>query len=708
MKKPASRPVRNRRPPAATTPAGNTPGRVGQLVAKANRWRDQYNPMRGLEMSRAVALLEAGERGEWADLQWTWRAIEKRNAVCRSLIVRRSAALLKLDWDVKVPEILPAGVTEAMAKAQQTTLRTWYDRVDNLRDALRHLALAEFRGYSHLQVQVDSAAGGEERAAGWEAAAASKEAIYLEPLDQWHWVRDGSRGRWGWNPEAQPVSWSGIPVDRIADPEAWGLIIREVRMPIDEIALLVHIRRAMSQKDWDAFVEIYGVPSGVVVMPNGIPDGKVEDYEAAAKAIAEGGSGALPFGSDYKPNDSPRGVNPFKEHLEYQDSEIVQAGTGGKLTMLTESGSGTLAGGAHQDTFDDIAEAEAAEISEVMQRQFDRRVLALKHPGQPVCAYWELAAVQTDDTDKLVDRIVKLAGIGLRTSEDEASERTGLNLVREEPAVEPGSGSGPGDPPRDPEPMRNREDGRSRFLAASRRQVATAAAADLAPILRRLAAIEGISDPDIRRARMEALLAEWDGLSADIVADPEAAQALARVQGAAAAMGLGGERPGAIRNGRNYERDPIGRFSGDGALAPARISAAEADQQLTQGFTEKGPAGQEVRFGARLKRKLDAASDGTQRKEYLPWARETVRSGRAVPVVEKGEARTVYAKVFRDAGTDRGMLVIVDTADGEAFNIYRKDAGSIRKRYGVGNRQTGGQPPEPVLQAIATAGGLPD
>lgn len=535
-----ARPISNR----DTTAAPMTAGRVGQLIARANRWRDGYNPLRALTLTRVVSLLEAGERGEMADLQWTYRFIEKRGAVCRSLIVRRASALLKLDWDVKVPEELPPGGTPEMAERQRKTLRTWYDRIDNLREALRFLALAEFRGYSHLQIQSDIGSG--EREAGFEAARGSSR-LRLQPLHQWHWVRDGSCGQWGWNPEATPAGWASIPPEYQADPEAWGLIIREVAMPLSEIALVAHVRKALSQKDWDAFVEIYGIPGGVVIMPSGIPEGKESEYEDTAVKIAEGGSGALPNGASYEPNDSPRGENPFRDHIEYQDSELVLAGTGGKLTMLTESGSGTLAGTAHQSAFDDVAEGEAEEISEILQRQFDRRVLALEHPGEPQCAYWELAAAQNEDTDKLVDRVVKLAGVGLRASAEEISERTGLDLEQAagSAALSPAVGAGQNPAARqDPE-----EDGpagpianRTSLEAAGVRQLAAAVQADLAPLVRRLDAIESISDPSIRRARLEALLSEWDSLQDDILADPEAAQAIARVQGAAMANGLMGRQ----------------------------------------------------------------------------------------------------------------------------------------------------------------------
>ena len=42
------------------------------LQASSN-WRAQYNPLRGLTLQLLVALLESGERGDYARLQWLYR-----------------------------------------------------------------------------------------------------------------------------------------------------------------------------------------------------------------------------------------------------------------------------------------------------------------------------------------------------------------------------------------------------------------------------------------------------------------------------------------------------------------------------------------------------------------------------------------------------------------------------------------------------------
>jgi hypothetical protein len=153
-------------------------------------------------------------------------------------------------------------------------------------------------------------------------------------------------------------------------------------------------------------------------------------------------------------------------------------------------------------------------------------------------------------------------------------------------------------------------------------------------------------------------------------------------------------------------REEDGQF----AEAPDRISAEDADKLLDAGFDESDAEGEKVRFGRRLKDKLDKMPDARQRKEHLPWAREAVKTGKKTRVVEKGEARHVYSKVFRHEGDNKGLLAIVDVKDGEAFDHYRYPVKKLLKRYGNrgGMHQADGQPSECVLQAIAAAGGLPD
>lgn len=419
--------TRNPRPQTRGAPGrGRTPA---ELVRASNRWRDTYNPLRGLVISKVVALLEQAERGDFAELQLTCRKIEKRYPVVRGLIARRLSALEKLDWDVKVMDPLPDGVSEAQAEEHRKFLRARYDLIENLTDAFGDLERAEFRGYAILQKHFyqDGPNDGAVRELHW--------------LPQETWVRDGQYGDWYYNRDSQ----FGIGLDsarsafgeenRIGSEQLprEAFVIRECEMALYEIYLIAFVNWAMGRKDWAAFTEIFGIPASIVIMPPNIPSDKEDEYLSAANSVAEGSSGALPNGSDAKfPSASVRGEAPFKSFSDAQDADVVLAGTGGRLAMLTADKGGLGDGPAeeHADAFDDIAQASARKISQTLQRDFDRVELSAQFPGQPICVYFELAAPDQEDVDKLVERVVKLESTGLETDAQEVSEKVGLKLTR--------------------------------------------------------------------------------------------------------------------------------------------------------------------------------------------------------------------------------------------------------------------------------------
>ena len=125
---------------------------------------------------------------------------------------------------------------------------------------------------------------------------------------------------------------------------------------------------------------------------------------------------------------------PFREHLDYIDRQITMVGTGGLLTMLTESGSGTLAGSAHRDTFLQIARGDAVALSEVMQREIDLPMLAQAFPGWPPLAYFEFAPSISDQASRVVQDAAQLAAAGYMVDPAEISEKSGYRLAPMAPA----------------------------------------------------------------------------------------------------------------------------------------------------------------------------------------------------------------------------------------------------------------------------------
>lgn len=401
---------------------------TGQFhIKSANAWRDQYNPIRGLTMRRVVSLLEEGERGAYAELQWLYRFLEKRDATLRGGKRNLLGALGAMDWEIRTvdEEKLPPGATVKMAEKQRDSLRAAYDRIDNLRAAIEHLGLAEFRGFAHLE-KCRAAEGPNDGAV-----------IHLEPIEQWYLVRDGLNGAWQYNKDARFGVTKGEEID------ATRVIVREIEDPINEIALIAFVRKQLSQKDWDGFVESFGIPSIFAVMPQQVPAGQEDKFLEVAERVIGNSRGVLPAGADIKVADGAgqRGQNPFAEHLGYQDEQIVLAVTSGLLTMLAESGSGTLAGGAHTNTFERVARALAGRVSETFQRQFDAEILGELHPNEPVLAYFAIAAEEETDTGEFIAGVKTLKDAGYQVSAGQIAEKTGyeVEMVKADPKAETGN-----------------------------------------------------------------------------------------------------------------------------------------------------------------------------------------------------------------------------------------------------------------------------
>lgn len=398
------------------------------LVRQSNFWRDNYNPLRGLTIARLMALFEQAERGAFAEIQLTLRKTEKRFPVLKGFKEKLLSHLLELDGRVRILEQLPAGATPAMAERQRRFLQSRYDLLRNFKGSLAQIALADLRGYAVLQ---------KHRHADGPHAGAVAELYWLEP---WCWAREGFYGDFYYNENSQfgvglgncqAILGEGCRIGSAALPRA-DFIIREAESPLYEIALIAFVNWLMARRDYAAFTEIFGLPSAVVILPPNIAPGKEAEYQAAADRVAHGASGALPAGSDAKfPAQGVRGETPYEAFCDAQEKDLVLAGTGGQLTMLSQpTGLGKGASEEHDAAWAKIAVIKAVDINETLQRDFDAPELAAAFPGEPVCVAFALLTQDNEDVGALLDNVVKAESVGLQTDAAEISGRAGMKLTR--------------------------------------------------------------------------------------------------------------------------------------------------------------------------------------------------------------------------------------------------------------------------------------
>lgn len=383
---------------------------------------DQINPLRGLNSAGLVALQELAMLGYYSRLQWLYFFIEKKSPVGRAVKRRLLSSLSGLDWTIKLNDTGDDADKKSLAEKQQTDLRAAYDKISNLRAALTFLALADLRGFSHCNKvyagAIDSRTGRpfNEDLDPWDV-------VELRVVDQWFWSRKGFYGDWLYNKEARETN-TGDPIDLA------HYVIHSVNDPADEIISEIEIKRRTNDADWDGFLEDYGIPPMFITLPPNVPKEREAEFQRAAELAVSAARGSLPNGSILTAPTATGsgGAGVFKERLQYLDEQIVIAGTAGKLTVLSEAGSGTLAGNAQKEAFDEIAQAILNQVATALHKQFDEPLINRLYPAKPVLAYFEFAQINVKDTSEVFDDAAKANTAGFAMDEEELSERTGYKL----------------------------------------------------------------------------------------------------------------------------------------------------------------------------------------------------------------------------------------------------------------------------------------
>jgi phage gp29-like protein len=445
-----------------------------ELHRQASRARQSQNPLRGLTQQRLTAMIEEAERGAQADWQWLLSWIEKEYAVLIALEERFKGALSELNWDVRIADHCPPE-DQARAEEQQRKLKGFYHNCHRLESSLEELAMGRFRGCAFL-----------------EKTLTAKGRPCLEPVEPWYFCRD-ALGPWLYNSRASSGSTQGEPLDLAR----W--LIREVKQPIGRLAARLFLIRSISLADWQSYLESYGIPSLIAILPPDVPADQVPQFQGLLEKLVANSRGTAPHGTTFETiTPGGTGTTPHQELLDWCDKQLVLAGTGGLLTMLAESGSGTLAGGAHMDAFKTLAAREARLVSQELWSQVDEPLLDAWFPGEPHYAYFELSTNEETDPDKVVSHYTALKAAGLTIRQEQIEEKTGYAFTEgppEEPAPPPAAlpveNAAPEPAPLEPTPA-PASDARLDL----RRLLAEGLDADLGPLREAIAALpEDPADP---------------------------------------------------------------------------------------------------------------------------------------------------------------------------------------------------------------------
>lgn len=375
------------------------------------RAKRTQNPLSGLNPAKVRRLYELYREGKYADVQLAWDALEEYDDMLGTVLNRRQSALGEMEWDMLIDAraVGEDAALQALAEEQQDFITRRLRAVENLSDAIKWLGLANFRRYSALEVLP---AGSGER---WL------------PIHHWLLCRPALEGAWCYNENAETSCARVEPIDMSA------VILREVARPIDLVAMFLISAKEAAIDGWDSFLEVFGNPALFFKMPPGTSDDQRDEYASIIKEISSDGAGVYPDGGEiHTVETSAANADAFSSRAEWCDKALVRRATGGLLTVLAESGSGTLAGSAHMEAFRQIAANDAISIAECINRQYVRRRLAAQFPGLPVLVYFTLTQPVINDRAATVNMLCQLAGQRWRATDEAVSEEVGVEVHTEE------------------------------------------------------------------------------------------------------------------------------------------------------------------------------------------------------------------------------------------------------------------------------------
>ena len=406
-----------------------------------------FNPLRGLNAKDVENILDFSETGCISRLELIFRMLEKSSIDVSTILMRRQAALIGCDWEIRKRENATQNAEmDKLADEQVAMLNEQFGRAEDdgsLIEAIKCLGTAIFRGIAVVEPRFN-----DQGLAGFET------------FDAWNFAVDPVTKDVYWNPKAIDTTNFQSSFKKVTGTRC---IVSLEETPVDGLALPIYIREYFGEEQWARLVARRGLPACYIIAPPLAGD-KVTQFTNAARKVADGGSGALPNGSQVitEKMDAANSQS-FDLFLAHQQKQIILAGTGGILGSLAEAtGLGSGVSDAHENTWREIIRMDAMKISNLINRKVAHLLLDAFFPGQPKLAYFNISTSLPKSASEVLDCAVKADQAGFELDEVQLSEMTGFKLKKkqspQEPQQEEPETETPETPKEDPEEEAEKED----------------------------------------------------------------------------------------------------------------------------------------------------------------------------------------------------------------------------------------------------------
>ena len=378
----------------------------------ANAYSKIFNPLRFLTKPQIERMTADWQHGSDVTLQVVFQQVEQMSPIYQVCIQKRTAGVLGREWD-----IVPADESSE-AKAQAEAVKNMFLELDQknedgLTEAMKHLAMASFRGRSFVKPFFDDDGK-----------------LLLKKLDNWN-VLLWNNKLW-WNPSSEPVPWfeQGVEPTLQELPKSEVCWLKD-DMPIDVPGLMIYLRQLVGEEQWARFIEKQGIPQIVIKAPDGTPAQNLEQWNYRAQQLFEGGSGVLPSGADVTSLDSARGQDPFSSYLQHQMEMISILATGGTLmTIGGSTGLGSDLARVQQESFNSIVNQDCKRIANAITDCICRK--CAKHLGQDLKCKFTFVEDVEYGPQEYFEFAQKAKDLGFKIDAAEFKRLTKLNFLLED------------------------------------------------------------------------------------------------------------------------------------------------------------------------------------------------------------------------------------------------------------------------------------
>lgn len=359
------------------------------------QWYEYWDPLQGADLSTLVEARNEARRGAFARQMLIWDEIIYSDGLLGMLYSRMVESVAMQGWKIDAADDSPE------AQRQKNALEEFYHSVNGLQQSFGQLASAMFYGYAHLQYIEDS----------WGRR--------FEFIPQRYWVRPGELNQWQFNPQCY------IGVDTGESVEDETLVVMEHRYPILFPAARASFERNHAKITWDNHMDRYGSAPVIINAPKDASPAVMDAMERACEQLKSGASIVLPPESPAAPlNASNINENYFLSRINMADKDQVRFVMAGTLTVLNESGSGTLAGSAHTDSWNAVVSAVCSKVAEAFNTAISPLILG---DGEPLARlHITFDTVQTPL--QKAEEIAALADGGVRPEKTEIEEKIGMSI----------------------------------------------------------------------------------------------------------------------------------------------------------------------------------------------------------------------------------------------------------------------------------------